>query len=95
MTDNIHSQFCIYRNKKIKNHCCCTYEINCNNVPFLLNLKYDIMRQEILVNGIQNSIIINTQENANIHSIMENHLFNNNDTIAKINTCLKDIRNSL
>ena len=92
---NTHSQLCKCYKQNIKKLNLCENQIKCNTIHFLLNLKYDIMRQELLVNGIQNSIITNTQEMANIHSAMENHSFNNNSTVAKINACLKDIRNSL
>jgi hypothetical protein len=94
MNNNTHSELqsrlCKCRNKKIKNQYCVN-EINCNTVPFLLNLKYDIMRQETMVTNIQNSINHNNEETSNITSILDSHLLNNITTMSQINGYLKCI----
>lgn len=92
MNDNTHSELhsgiCKCRNKNIKNQYCIT-EISCNTVDFLLQLKYDIMRQEPLVNEVQSSIKHNNEETTNLNSILDIHLLNNINTISKINAYLK------
>lgn len=94
MNNNTHSELqsrlCKCLNKKIKNQYCGN-EINCNTIPFLLNLKYDIMRQESFVTEVQTSINHNSEETINITSILDSHLLNNITTISQINAYLKCI----
>ena len=70
----------------------CTNEITSNTIPFLLSLKYDIMRQEDIISKIQSSIIIHDDTNdCHINNILKFHMVSNNHTIDNINAYLKCI----
>ena len=87
---NTHSQLCKCDKPTIKKQNHCENKINCNAIPFLLNLKYDIMRQKSFVTEIQESVHA-TQYINTIHNVLDTHLSNNNDTILKIDAYLKCI----
>ena len=87
---NTHSQLCKCYKQNIKKLNLCENQIKCNTIHFLLNLKYDIMRQESFVTEVQESIHATLGINS-INIALNTHVCNNNDTIRNIDAYLKCI----